>query len=305
MAKGGTARIWIFSRGSKRHGSDAGHAPCASAWIRGSRRAKVRTTCSRRSMAIVEATAPYAACFKPNAAFYEAFGAAGYDALVRLVAMHSGETPVLLDAKRCDIGPTAEAYAKACFEAIGADAVTLSPYMGRDSVDPFLAYPDKAVFMLARTSNPRASVFQDFAAGGHPVRSWSPPNARRGLTGWGSSRPATIVGLGRGASCRAGGLAACAGHRRAGRRHRRGLAGRCQGRRHGRAAGGGALGCRGSRSARRRRRPRRGDAPGMDAGAGTKPRSATAPASDPAPRSSVASCAASSIPAASRPGRSL
>ncbi|HPM72544.1 MAG TPA: orotidine-5'-phosphate decarboxylase [Spirochaetales bacterium] len=120
----------------------------------------------RRSLAIAEATARYAACFKPNAAFYEAFGAAGLDALVRLVKAMPGGVPVLLDAKRCDIGSTAEAYAKACFEAIGADAVTLSPYMGRDAVDPFLAYPDKAVFLLARTSNPRAGVFQDLEAGG-------------------------------------------------------------------------------------------------------------------------------------------
>ncbi|MBU0928952.1 MAG: orotidine-5'-phosphate decarboxylase [Spirochaetes bacterium] len=123
----------------------------------------------RRSKAIVDATARYAACFKPNVAFYEAFGAAGIDALVRLVKSVPDGVPVLLDAKRCDIGPTAEAYAKACFEAIGADAVTLSPYMGRDAVDPFLAYEDKAVFLLARTSNPRAGVFQDVDAGGLPL----------------------------------------------------------------------------------------------------------------------------------------
>ena len=123
----------------------------------------------RRSIAIAEATARYAACFKPNAAFYEAFGAAGLDALVRLVKAIPGGVPVLLDAKRCDIGSTAEAYAKACFEAIGADAVTLSPYMGRDAVDPFLAYPDKAVFLLARTSNPRAGVFQDVDVAGESL----------------------------------------------------------------------------------------------------------------------------------------
>lgn len=123
----------------------------------------------RRSMAIAEVTAPYAACFKPNSAFYEAFGAAGFDALIRLVRNIPGGIPVLLDAKRCDIGPTAEAYAKACFEVIGADAVTLSPYMGRDAVDPFLIYEEKSVFLLARTSNPRAGVFQDLAVGGQPL----------------------------------------------------------------------------------------------------------------------------------------
>jgi len=123
----------------------------------------------RKSMAIVEATARYAACFKPNAAFYEAFGAAGMEALVKLVHSIPDGIPVLLDAKRCDIGPTAEAYAKACFDAIGADAVTLSPYMGRDAVDPFLAYEEKSVFLLARTSNPRAGVFQDIDVGGRPL----------------------------------------------------------------------------------------------------------------------------------------
>jgi uridine monophosphate synthetase len=120
-------------------------------------------------LAIARATAPSAACFKPNAAFYEAFGPRGLDALVRLVKDLPDDIPVLLDAKRCDIGPTAEAYAKACFEAIGADAVTLSPYMGRDAVDPFLAYPEKAVFLLARTSNPRAGVFQDIDVAGKPL----------------------------------------------------------------------------------------------------------------------------------------
>jgi len=120
----------------------------------------------RRSMAIVAATARYAACFKPNAAFYEAFGPSGLEALTRLVKDIPDGIPVLLDAKRCDIGPTAEAYAKACFGAIGADAVTLSPYMGRDAVDPFLAYEDTAVFLLARTSNPRAGVFQDLVVEG-------------------------------------------------------------------------------------------------------------------------------------------
>jgi len=123
----------------------------------------------RRSMAIAEATAPYAACFKPNSAFYEAFGGPGYDALVRLVRNIPGGIPVLLDAKRCDIGPTAEAYAKACFEVIGADAVTLSPYMGRDAVDPFLIYEEKSVFLLARTSNPRAGVFQDILVDSQPL----------------------------------------------------------------------------------------------------------------------------------------
>ena len=119
----------------------------------------------QRTKRLVDATAPYAACFKPNIAFYEALGPAGLDMLSRLIARIPDGIPVVLDAKRGDIGPTAEAYAKACFEVLGADAVTLSPYMGRDTVDPFLAYPDKALFLLARTSNPRAGVFQDLSFG--------------------------------------------------------------------------------------------------------------------------------------------
>jgi uridine monophosphate synthetase len=119
----------------------------------------------RRMKGLVDATALYAACFKPNIAFYEAQGPAGMEMLARLIAEIPQGIPVLLDAKRGDIGPTAEAYAKACFEVLGADAVTLSPYMGRDAVDPFLAYQEKAVFLLARTSNPRAGVFQDLRFG--------------------------------------------------------------------------------------------------------------------------------------------
>lgn len=120
-------------------------------------------------MRLVQATAPWAACYKPNAAFYEAHGAEGLAILERVIKAASGYAPVVLDAKRCDIGPTAEAYATACFRALGAEAVTLSPYMGRDAVDPFLEYPDACVFLLARTSNPRASAFQDLDIGGAPL----------------------------------------------------------------------------------------------------------------------------------------
>ncbi len=119
-----------------------------------------------RSMRLVDATMAYAACYKPNSAFYEAYGGAGMDWLLKLIAAIPPEAPVILDAKRGDIGSTAEAYARSCFGVLGAGAVTLNPYMGRDAVDPFLAYPDKAVFVLARTSNPGAPIFQDLNAGG-------------------------------------------------------------------------------------------------------------------------------------------
>jgi uridine monophosphate synthetase len=110
---------------------------------------------------IVEATAPYAAAFKPNLAFYEALGPAGLEALERTIALVPDGIPVILDAKRCDIDATAEAYAQALFGRLGGDAVTLSPYMGRDAVDPFLKFEDRGLFLLARTSNKSAGQLQD------------------------------------------------------------------------------------------------------------------------------------------------
>ncbi len=114
---------------------------------------------------LVEATAQYAACYKPNIAFYEVWGSAGWDALKATIDYIPKGIPVLLDAKRGDIDSTARAYARAVFRELGADAVTLSPYLGRDAVDPFLEYPDAGLFLLCRTSNPRARDFQDLAVG--------------------------------------------------------------------------------------------------------------------------------------------
>ena len=88
---------------------------------------------------IVDATLPYAACYKPNAAFFEALGDGGAAVLRRIVRdVIPQDVPVLLDVKRGDIGSTAAAYAEACYEHIGADSVTLSPLMGWDSVEPFV-----------------------------------------------------------------------------------------------------------------------------------------------------------------------
>jgi uridine monophosphate synthetase len=125
---------------------------------------------------IIKATAPYAAAFKPNAAFFEVFGAAGWNALKDVIAAVAEESrrlgsriPVILDAKRGDIASTAEAYAQSAFEHLGADAITLSPYLGRDSIDPFLAYKEKGVFLLCKTSNPRAEDLQDLLVMHEPV----------------------------------------------------------------------------------------------------------------------------------------
>ncbi len=126
---------------------------------------------------LVEATARYAAAFKPNSAFFERFGAAGWEALkdvVDAIAVQSARRgsviPVILDAKRGDIASTAEAYAAAAFETLGAHALTVSPYLGQDSVAPFLTNQEKGVFLLCKTSNPGAGDLQDLPlASGQPL----------------------------------------------------------------------------------------------------------------------------------------
>ena len=137
----------------------------------------------RWNLAVIEVTSELVCCYKPNIAFYEAQGAAGMDVLRRTIAAIPGHIPVLLDAKRGDIGSTAAAYATAYFEELGVDAVTLSPYLGRDSVDAFAAYSEKGLFVLCHTSNPSAGEFQSLpVAGGKPLylqvaetaTSWSP-----------------------------------------------------------------------------------------------------------------------------------
>ncbi len=109
---------------------------------------------------LIGETAEYAACFKPNIAFFEAAGPKGLEALERTLELIPADTPVLIDAKRGDIGSTAEAYAAALFGRYRAGAVTLSPYLGRSSVEPFLAYRDRGLFLLSRTSNPGADCIQ-------------------------------------------------------------------------------------------------------------------------------------------------
>jgi len=110
---------------------------------------------------VIEATAPFAACYKPNLAFYEQWGIAGLRALEQTLASIPAGIPVIGDAKRGDISSTAAAYARALFESWGFDAVTVSPFLGRDSVEPFLAYPDRGVYLLCRTSNPGGADYQD------------------------------------------------------------------------------------------------------------------------------------------------
>jgi orotidine-5'-phosphate decarboxylase len=119
-------------------------------------------------MAIVEATADLVCAFKPNIAFFEARGPSGMETLRRLIADMPRNVPVLLDAKRGDMGSTAEAYAEAIFERLGADAVTLNPYLGSDSLAPFLRHADKGCIVLCKTSNPGSAELQELelASGG-------------------------------------------------------------------------------------------------------------------------------------------
>src|SRR5687768_3552899 len=117
-------------------------------------------------LGVVEATAEVACAVKPNAAFFEALGAVGHEALHGLVEAMPPGLPVILDGKRNDIGSTARKYAEAAFDELGADAVTVTPYLGRDTVEPFASYEGKGVFLLARTSNASAGDFQDLRIGG-------------------------------------------------------------------------------------------------------------------------------------------
>ena len=113
--------------------------------------------------AIVDATADHCVAFKPNTAFFEAFGVAGWGALSELVAYIKKKHPshlIIADAKRGDIGNTAKAYAKAFFETMSCDAITLSPYMGAETLSPYLEYPNKFAIVLALTSNQGAFDFQ-------------------------------------------------------------------------------------------------------------------------------------------------
>ena len=122
---------------------------------------------------LVKQTSRYAAAFKPNAAFFEVFGADGWTALKDVISAINDESnrlgsriPIVLDAKRGDIAYTAEAYAKSAFENLGVDCITLSPYLGKDSIEPFLQNSEKGVFLLCKTSNPGSGDLQDLMGDG-------------------------------------------------------------------------------------------------------------------------------------------
>jgi len=123
--------------------------------------------------AIIDATSDLVCAYKPNLAFYEALGNEGLDALKRSVQYVPADIPTIADAKRSDIGNTARAYARAIFSHFGFDATTVNPYLGFDSVEPFLRYEEKGVLILCRTSNAGAVDFQSLLCetedGKHPL----------------------------------------------------------------------------------------------------------------------------------------
>jgi uridine monophosphate synthetase len=125
---------------------------------------------------MIRNTAQFAAAFKPNAAFFEVFGEQGW-AVLRAVVEAIGEEsvrlgsriPVILDAKRGDIASTSQVYAQSAFDVLRVDAITVNPYLGKDSIDPFLQYPEKGIFLLCKTSNPGSSDLQDKPIFGVPL----------------------------------------------------------------------------------------------------------------------------------------
>ena len=145
---------------------------------------------------VVEAAAPHAAAIKPNLAFFEAFGSAGMAALERIRARLPADLPVLVDAKRGDIGSTAARQAVALFDGLHADAVTVNPYLGAEAIAPLLDRPDRFAYVLCRTSNPGAGELQDLVVApdpdaGFPAEPLHRRVARRAAT-WG---PGGTVGL--------------------------------------------------------------------------------------------------------------
>jgi len=115
----------------------------------------------RSCLDIVEATIDHVCAYKPNLAFFEQFGSAGYAVLERLRAHIPAERILILDAKRGDIGNTAAAYARALFDVLGADCVTVNPLLGSDSITPFLDHEGRGILLVARSSNPGAADLLD------------------------------------------------------------------------------------------------------------------------------------------------
>ncbi len=123
----------------------------------------------RHCAEVVRETAEHVCCYKPNAAFWEQYGPDGWKALLELRDAIPAGVPLLLDAKRGDIGSTMAAYARAVFEVLGADAVTAWPYVGSDALAELTRHADRGVYLVCRTSNPGAADLQHLESGGRPL----------------------------------------------------------------------------------------------------------------------------------------
>ena len=148
------------------------------------------------NQAIIDETGGIVCAYKPNIAFYEAYGNEGFSALQRTIRyiQRVCDVPVILDAKRADIGNTNEGYVREIFDLLNADAVTANPYLGQKALEPFLERKDKGIFLLCRTSNPGAGEFQDL-----PVSTKGIPEplyryvARRIANNWNSNGNCGLV----------------------------------------------------------------------------------------------------------------
>lgn len=136
------------------------------------RHSSVRATIVEFNRAIIDATKDIVGVFKPNPAFYEAHGLEGWQALgetIRYIHRVAAPVPVILDAKRGDIGNTNKGYAQMAFDNFGADAITVQPYQGGEALEPFLSRKEKGILWLVRTSNKGAGEFQDLKIDGEPL----------------------------------------------------------------------------------------------------------------------------------------
>lgn len=124
---------------------------------------------------IIDATSDLVCAYKPNLAFYEAMGIEGLRALDKTISYVPKEIPIIGDAKRGDIASSSEAYARALFDTFGFDAATVNPYLGYDSIAPFIAYADKGIFILCKTSNAGSADFQDSVYAGLGAQSAARP----------------------------------------------------------------------------------------------------------------------------------
>ncbi|NNM29480.1 MAG: orotidine-5'-phosphate decarboxylase [Akkermansiaceae bacterium] len=144
---------------------------------------------------VIEETAAHAAAFKPNSAYFEALGSDGVAMLEQIIELIPEEVPVILDVKRSDIGATQERYAEACFERWGADAATLNPFMGYDSIVPFLDHPGRGVYLLAVTSNPGSADIQRRECGGRKIYEFVGEFAERARSEGAATDVGLVVGL--------------------------------------------------------------------------------------------------------------